>query len=169
MVLAMATIMGIMVSKAFPAHYTEVRREMEAELIFRGEAIARAIRVYQQKTGTYPTSLSDLGKLRPRILRKLYRDPMTPSGEWDLVTAVQAGPSGEARGLPIVGVRSRSDKDSFKIYRGKTLYSDWVFSATDNLLTVPGAPPLAPGTSTSGGKGGEKAGGTDPRPPADKP
>lgn len=160
MVLAFATIIGIMITKLWPAHYVEVRRENEAELIFRGEAIARAIRLYQARTGTYPTSLDSLQKLRPRILRKLYKDPMTKDGEWDVVTAVQAGPSGEARGLPIIGVRSKSQQDSFKVYRGKTLYSDWVFSATDNILgvgggTPPGVPPLPPGVPVPGTKGGD--------------
>jgi len=39
-------------------------------------------------------------------------------------------------GLPIVGVRSRSAKDSIHIYQNKTLVRDWLFSADQNLLGI---------------------------------
>jgi type II secretory pathway pseudopilin PulG len=149
MLLGFMTIMGIALTRAMPPVITEVQREQEDELIFRGEAIRDAIRRYKALTGQYPLKLEDLLKVRPRILRQLYSDPMTKEGEWDLVTAVQPGATGDLTGLPIVGVRSRSQKDSFKMYNGKTLYSDWVFSAADNLFGIPGATanPLAPATS----------------------
>ena len=139
MLLALITIMGIFLMVAMPSVATEVQRDQEAELIFRGEAIASAIRVYKAKTGGYPLSLEDLTKLRPPILRKLYQDPMVPDGEWDLITAVQPGASGDKTGLPIVGVKSHCQKDSFITYKGKTLISDWAFSAADNILGVPGS------------------------------
>ena len=143
---------GILLTMALPGVKAEIQREQEAELIFRGEAIANAIRVYKARTGGYPLNLEDLTKLRPRIIRKLYLDPMTnvngKEGEWELITAVQAGPSGDKTGLPIAGVRSRCQKDSFKVYQGKTLISDWPFSGADNLLGVPGD------VSETKGKGG---------------
>lgn len=145
MLLGFITVMGIMLTVAMPGVKAEVQREQEAELVFRGESIANAIRAYKAKTGGYPLKLEDLLKIRPRILRKLYLDPMTHvgghEGEWDLITAVQAGPSGDTSGLPIVGVRSRAQVDSFLIYQGKSLISDWPFSAADNLLGVPGGTP----------------------------
>ncbi len=100
-------------------------------------------------------ALEDLRKLRPAVVRRIYRDPLNPSGEWELVTAVQPGPDGETKGLPIVGVRSRVALDAFKNYQGKTLTSDWVFSAADDLLGMPGGvgAPGAGGIST-GTKGG---------------
>jgi type II secretory pathway pseudopilin PulG len=139
MLLAFITSMGIFLTMAMPNVATEVQRDQEAELIFRGEAISNAIKLYKAKTGGYPLNLEDLTKVRPRIIRKLYADPMTHDGEWDLITAVQPGASGDKTGLPIVGVRSHSQKDSFAVYHGKTLISDWSFSAADNLLGVPGA------------------------------
>lgn len=139
MLLAFIAAMGIFLTVAMPNVATEVQRDQEAELIFRGEAIASAIKQYKAKTGGYPLNLEDLTKVRPRIVRKLYLDPMTHDGEWDLITAVQPGTSGDKTGLPIVGVRSHSQKDSFAVYHGKTLISDWTFSAADNLLGVPGA------------------------------
>ena len=152
MLLAFITAMGIMLTVAMPRVRTELQREQEAELVFRGEAIAGAIRAYKTKTGGYPLDLNDLTKIRPRILRKLYLDPMTRSGEWELITAVQAGATGDTTGLPIVGVKSKCQKDSFLIYKGKSLISDWPFSAADNLLGIPSgaAAILNSGTKTAG-------------------
>jgi type II secretory pathway pseudopilin PulG len=143
MLLAFITVMGIFLTMAIPPVATEIQRDQEAELIFRGEAMANAIRLYKAKTGGYPLSLEDLVKLRPRIIRKLYLDPMTRNGahegDWELITAVQPGASGDKTGLPIVGVKSTCQKDSFAVYHDKTLISDWTFSAADNLLGIPGA------------------------------
>ena len=132
--LALAVVMGLMLMKATPRLSAVVQRENEAELIFRGEAIAAALKTYAARTGHYPTDLDEVMKLRPRVLRQKYRDPMTASGEWEYVTQVQPGASGNTQGLPIVGVRSRSDKDSIRVYQSKTLVRDWLFSADQNLL-----------------------------------
>ena len=110
LLLALITATGILLTKAMPSVVAEVQRDQEEELIFRGEAIRTAMRRYKAKTGKYPTSLEDLVKVRPRILRKLYKDPMTAAGEWEIVTAVQAGASGNTTGLPIAAIHSRSQK-----------------------------------------------------------
>jgi type II secretory pathway pseudopilin PulG len=120
----------------------EVQREHEAELIFRGEAIAKAIRLYKKKTGSYPLTLNDLTTIRPRIIRKVYKDPMTIcdhrySGDWDLVLYEQHYSVAEKikddikSPTPIVGVRSFCKKNRKKIYQGKDLISDWLFLALD--------------------------------------
>jgi type II secretory pathway pseudopilin PulG len=140
LLLALITAAGILLMKAMPSVVAEVQRDQEEELIFRGESIRNAMRRYKAKTGNYPTSLEDLMKVRPRILRKLYKDPMTAEGDWDIVTAVTPGASGEKAGLPIAAIRSRSQKDSFKIYQGKTLYNEWVFAASDELLGISSSP-----------------------------
>lgn len=64
---------------------------------------------------------------------------MTPDGEWDYITQVQPGASGNKEGLPIVGVRSKSLLNGIHIYQGKELVRDWQFSAVQNLLGVPDA------------------------------
>ena len=168
MLLGLMTVMGILLMKAMPYVVAEVQRDLEDELVFRGESIARAIRLYQARTGMYPTSLDTLIKVRPPILRKVYKDPMTPDGEWNLVTAVQAGASGNTAGLPIVGVRSKSQRDSYKVYKGKTIYSDWVFSASDNLLGIPGVTPTGTTSDASGNASGTKNGGTSTDSSTDK-
>jgi len=134
--LALAVVMGLLLMKAGPNVVLEVQRENEAELIFRGEALAAALKLYAAKTGRYPTDLEDILKVRPRILRQKYLDPMTADGEWEIITQVQPGASGNKEGLPIVGVRSRSMLNSIHLYQNRTLIHDWQFSAEQNLLGV---------------------------------
>jgi type II secretory pathway pseudopilin PulG len=159
--LAMAVVMGLMLLKAAPSVSAEVQRENESELIFRGEAIAAALKVYFAKSGRYPKDLDEVMKLRPRILRQKYKDPMTPGGEWEFVTQVQPGASGNTEGLPIVGVRSRSLRDSIHVYQNKTLVHDWLFSADQNLLGLTAEDALRT-------KGLPKAGGSAVKPDTSK-
>lgn len=140
LLLGICTVMGIHLQRAIPAAWAEVQRELEAELIYRGEHLAKGIKVFQQRRGVYPSDMEQLMNTRPRFVRKLYKDPITNEGEWIWVLAVQGPKSGDTKGLPVVGFHSSSNKDSFRSYRGKTIYSDWVFSAADNLLGIPGAP-----------------------------
>lgn len=145
MLIVFMVIMGLLLTKAQPYARAQVMRDREAELVFRGEAIARAIRLYQLRTGGYPTSLDQLMAIRPRILRRLYKDPMTKDGEWRKIYAVQPGATGDTTGLPIIGVASKSEEDrTYRIYRGKTMYSDWIFSSVDTVIGVPGAPGATP-------------------------
>ncbi len=155
LLLAMVVVMVIATMAAVPQATAQVQRENEAELIFRGEAIANALRLYKARTGAYPTDLADLMKARPRILRKLYKDPMTREGDWDYLYQVQPGSSGDTTGLPIVGVRSKSMKDSIKVYQNKTLIHDWVFSADANILGLPGGDAGTGGGTPPPGKGGK--------------
>jgi type II secretory pathway pseudopilin PulG len=138
--LAMAVVMGLLLMKVAPELSAQVQRENEAELIYRGEAIVGALKLFAAKSGRYPKDLDELMKVRPRLLRQKYKDPMTREGDWDFLTQVQPGASGNTEGLPIVGVRSRSLKDSIHIYQNKTLVRDWVFTADQNLLGIPKLP-----------------------------
>lgn len=167
LLLAMIVVMVIATMAAVPKATAVVQRENEAELIFRGEAIANALRLYKARNGTYPVSLDDLIKVRPRILRKVYKDPMTREGDWDYLYQVQPGASGDTAGLPIVGVRSKSMKDSIKTYGNKTLIHDWIFSADANILGLPGegGGKGTPGGAPDAGKGAPPPGGG----PKDKP
>lgn len=125
-----------------PAWQTEVRREKEEELIFRGRQYVEAVRLYVLKNpGRYPSSLQEL--LDKKCLRKLYRDPMTESGDWNLILNPQA-PTGTGGGeaqvliVPekalssvrqplILGVVSPSPKASVKIYNDQESYDKWLF------------------------------------------
>lgn len=168
LLLGVVVVMGILLAKAVPLAKTEVQREKEADLIFRGEAIARALREYRAKAGRYPQDLEELMKVRPLILRQKYKDPMTRDGEWEYIYEVQPGTTGDTRGLPIIGVHSKAEVDSLKIYKGKTLVSDWRFVADERVLGAGGDPnggKGGTGTGTGGdGKGGDGQGGGATKP-----
>lgn len=96
-------VMALVLSVALPSWQTYIRREKEAELVFRGEQYARAIALYQRRyANAFPPDLDVL--VRERFLRKKYRDPMTDSGEFRLLPAGQTLQNGPA-GPPGVGAR----------------------------------------------------------------
>jgi len=140
--LIMMVALGVFMQKAHLWAPTQLNREREAELIYRGEHLARGIAMYRQRTGRFPTSLSEVEALRPRVIRQIYKDPMTEKGDWSFIYNVPTAPSGNNEGLPIVGVRSMSNNDSVKLYRNKSLHSEWEFSALDPLIAPqPNQPP----------------------------
>jgi type II secretory pathway pseudopilin PulG len=83
-IIAIATIM---LAAAFPLWTSVVQREKEEELIFRGEAYKEAIQEFFRTFGRPPQKLEELVEMEPRTIRKLYLDPMTEDGEWELVKA----------------------------------------------------------------------------------
>lgn len=69
-----------------PYVVTQIKRDREDELIHRGKQYQRAVRLFYKGTGRYPTSLAELQNMQNlRFLRKLYKDPMTPDGEWRII------------------------------------------------------------------------------------
>jgi hypothetical protein len=65
-----------------------LRRDNEAEMIFRAEEIARAIQRYRIDHGAGPPSLEMLAEPGPRgqyYLRHKYRDPLVKDGVWGLL------------------------------------------------------------------------------------
>jgi type II secretory pathway pseudopilin PulG len=70
------TVMAIVMATAMPTWRTMMKREREAELVFRGEQYGRAIRLFQRKySNAYPPNLDVL--INEKFLRKKYKDPMT--------------------------------------------------------------------------------------------
>lgn len=127
---------------AVPVWQTELQREKEEELIFRGKQYVEAVRIYVQKNpGRYPVSLKDL--LDNKCIRKLYKDPFGPNGEWNIILAAGQPASGggaaqevlvaPARSLPaikdpkILGVVSSSTNRSVKIYNDQDSHDKWLF------------------------------------------
>ena len=77
-------VMSVVLGMAMPVWRTVVQREKEEELIFRGRQYARAIQLYQRKfAATFPASVDLL--VEQRFLRKKYTDPMTRSGEFEIL------------------------------------------------------------------------------------
>lgn len=158
-------LIGTMIGAAARQLTTVAKREKEAELLFRGQAIRRGIELYYRTSragfSQYPRSLEDLIKdpgspgVR-RYLRKLYADPIT-GGEWVLLR------DGSGR---VKGVRSASEEaplkvahfpEALKSFEGKKKYSEWLFEYNPQQVLqnqrVPGAPvppatPPSPSPST---------------------
>src|ERR1051326_2276510 len=77
-VIFFATAASVFIAAAVPAYQMQAKREVEAELIFRGEEYARAIRRYRDRFGAYPTTVDQLVSTNGlRFLRKPYKDPVT--------------------------------------------------------------------------------------------
>ena len=93
-------IMGIVASMAIPAWRAAMKREKEAELIFRAGQVAHAIEKFRRKVGggAYPPDLDFL--VRQKYLRKKYKDPMTKDGEWRIVTPQELQNGGVGTGRP---------------------------------------------------------------------
>ena len=95
------TVMSILIASVLPLASAERQRDREAELIFRGRQYAEGIRTYRRRYGRYPNSLKEMLATRPRTLRKLWKDPMTESDNWGLITTIGAPiiPVGRDTGL----------------------------------------------------------------------
>ena len=80
---------------AAPNVLTQGRRLREQEAIWRGNQYVRAIRIYYQKNGKYPSSLEDLTKANAagvHFLRKAYKEPMNNAdGSWRLIYVTGSG------------------------------------------------------------------------------
>lgn len=128
-------VIGLAVASTGKVWSTVVKRDREAELLFRGVEIKRAIGSYYRLSpgvSVFPKSLDDLVKdpRQPSIvrhLRKLYTDPMTGKADWVLI---------KDKGGGVLGVRSSSEARPLKKggfpaalsgLEGKGSYSEWRF------------------------------------------
>jgi type II secretory pathway pseudopilin PulG len=84
-------VMAIMMAVAVQAVSFQMKREREAELIFRGQQYVEGIRLYRQKYGRYPMRMKELWEADPRVLRQKWTDPITGSEEWGLVHLGEEG------------------------------------------------------------------------------
>ncbi|HPW19036.1 MAG TPA: hypothetical protein PLP83_11765 [Candidatus Aminicenantes bacterium] len=137
-----AFLLAIGLLVALPVLQTEVQREKEEELIFRGRQYAEAVRIFVLKNpGRFPSSLKEL--LEKKCIRRLYRDPFGPDGRWSVVLATGQAPSGQGAAqevlvapegaLPaiknpmILGVVSSSTARSVKIWNDEESHDKWLF------------------------------------------
>jgi type II secretory pathway pseudopilin PulG len=125
---------------------TTIQRDLEEELIFRGRQYVTAIDLYRKKNNNlYPTNLEIL--FEKKFIRKLFKDPMSESGKWNLV--LQPGTAGRRTLLIVpeelaaayfsptrkvgrqparlIGVSSSSCEEGFRVYRNKKKYCEWAF------------------------------------------
>jgi len=120
-------LIGIATTALTPMWSTMVRRDKEAELLFRLGEYRRAIARYRQDHGRYPARLEDLLEDKTqrqvrRYLRRIYRDPMTGKADWKLDFIVDK--TGAVAGIR--DLHSQSEAEGFMNILGKGhRYRDW--------------------------------------------
>jgi type II secretory pathway pseudopilin PulG len=159
-------VTAVWMAAALPAWRQQAQREKEAELVFRGEAIARAVYLYRQENGqTLPPNIDTL--VAQRFLRKKYVDPITGK-DFLPVAGAMAAPGGSfgAQQGGIIGVRSTSNDPSIRVYNNQQTYSQFAFDFTlEQLRSGGGTPSLGPmvpvpdGRGRTGGGVGNRRGG----------
>ena len=76
----------LVLSLAAPKVARGLRRDREVESARRAQQYVRAIRIYYQKLGHYPSSIEQLEKTNNiRFLRQRYTDPLTGKADWRLI------------------------------------------------------------------------------------
>jgi hypothetical protein len=133
-------IFAVMITKARTVWETEIRRDLEQELIFRGRQYVIAIENFRKKNpNMFPQTLDEL--FEKKCLRKRFLDPMTKEGKWNVV--MRSGIPGEDKNsllvvpedmlsqyvqqASIMGVCSASCEEGFLVYRKKKKYCEWAF------------------------------------------
>ncbi len=166
-------VAAVLMTAVMPVWSQMARREKEEELVFRGRQYARAIGLFQRKSGpgVLPPSVDVL--VSQRFLRKKYKDPITGK-DFAVLSAVAApaGPGRGGRGNPpqppsqpsqppqsgfptngrgaiggVMGVASTSTDESLRQYDGRTHYNEWQFV----YVAQSQAPGTEGGGSTPGG------------------
>jgi type II secretory pathway pseudopilin PulG len=84
-------IMSIMMGVAVQTVEFQMRREREAELIFRGQQYVEAVRLFRLRFGRFPMRLKEIWEANPRVVRKQWKDPITDSHDWGLIHLGQEG------------------------------------------------------------------------------
>ncbi len=85
MLIVAIAVLNIVVAAMLPLMSTEIQREKEEELVFRGFQYAEAIRIFRARYQRYPNKLAELLEVKPRCIRQLWKDPMTKDGKWGLI------------------------------------------------------------------------------------
>ncbi len=115
-------ILGVGLTAAVPRWSDVLRREREAELVFRGEAIVRAIGAFaEDRPGVLPETLEEL--VEERYLRKAWIDPVARR-PFALVLDPAVTEDGRPR---ILGVKSAAEGLSLRPWDGARRYQDWEF------------------------------------------
>ena len=96
-------IMSIAMGVAVQTAEFQMKREREAELIFRGQQYIEAIRLFKTKYGRYPMKLKELYEAKPRVIRKTWKDPITDSENWGIIFLGQEGQRRGQQGRQLAG------------------------------------------------------------------
>jgi hypothetical protein len=98
LVMFFVALLVLAVAAAAPSVLTQVRREKEQQMIWRGKQYALGVQRYYTKLHRFPTNLEDLYKPKTgiRFMRQAYKDPTNKEdGAWRLI---YVGPNGQLIG-----------------------------------------------------------------------
>jgi len=124
MLMFVVTAMGIGLLVAVPVWQTQIRRDKEEELIFRGKQYVEAVRIFQiKKPGTFPKTIKEL--VEEKCLRRPFRDPMNPAGDWNIILLPESGAQGGSLrqrpgGIPVRG-RQGSGQEQAQAFSAQTI------------------------------------------------
>jgi type II secretory pathway pseudopilin PulG len=82
MLIMAITVLNIMVAVSLPLWSELIQRDREEELIARGFQYAEAIRLFYNRFQRNPVRLEELLEVKPRCIRRLWKDPMTEGGKF---------------------------------------------------------------------------------------
>ncbi len=145
-VIFLTVILLVSLAVAAPKIARSIQRDKEMETIHRGEQYKRALKLYYQQFGSYPTSLDQLVQTNQvRFLRKKYKDPLTGKADWKPVLFGQAHvrPLGFF-GQPLMAVGLAGTASMYAMSA----------STTTDANGVPVASPDQSGTSGASGSSG---------------
>lgn len=151
------------------------QRDREQQLLWAGGEIRRAIgQYYQGGPGglrSFPQSLQDLtedrrGPVMVRHLRRVYRDPMTPDGDWELIRASDGGLTGVASKAQGTPMKRKGFAEADRAFEDADCYCDWHFVFLPQLQQRPGTVDLQATKELALGRSAPVAG---PTPRADRP
>ncbi len=142
-VLVAIVIVALLAERAIVFNSQRIKRDNEAELIYRGMAMQRAIASYYQAGNPkkyLPRSLDDL-VMDPRFahkrhLRTRYQDPIT-KGEWGILTGMDGGIAGvysKSGDLPLKQGRFPATLAHFE---GAVQYAHWHFEYKPTVISPP--------------------------------
>ncbi|HVR41947.1 MAG TPA: type II secretion system protein [Thermoanaerobaculia bacterium] len=100
--LVILTILAVVIAYSVPPQWSVImKRERERHTIWVMKQYARSIQEFQRKRGVYPVSLEQLAEqTNPRILRRMYSNPLTGEVDWILVAAGTPTPAQTAGTAP---------------------------------------------------------------------
>jgi len=137
-------LLAILSLMAASTWQTEIGRDNEKELIFRANQYVRAIKKFRIKhLNTFPKDIELLKK--EKFIRKLYKDPISETGEWNYVLKNRSTRKKTLLIIPakllkkylktfdLLGVASSSVDESYMVYRGKSRYEEWAFYYGQNI------------------------------------
>jgi type II secretory pathway pseudopilin PulG len=142
-VIFLTVLLLVSLAIAAPKIAVAIQRDKELETIHRGEQYKRAIKLYYQKFGSYPTSVDQLVETNQmRFLRKRYTDPLTGKDDWKPVYFGQA----HVRPLGFFGQPLMT--------AGLTGTASMYAAAASTTTDANGVPIASPDQSATGGSGG---------------